>query len=86
MLGGIRGPQLLSIGLTSFYDDVVRMMGQTVQCRIGHDRIREQGDPVLRGPVAVDDHRGCEMSLGDDLIEILGLSSSERSKTKIIDD
>jgi hypothetical protein len=61
MLGGICGSQFLSIGLTSFHHDVVCMMGQTVQCGVGHNRIREQGDPVLRRPVAVDDHRGVKM-------------------------
>jgi hypothetical protein len=38
------------------------MMGQAVQSRISHDRIWEEGDPVLRGPVAVDDDRGLEMA------------------------
>jgi hypothetical protein len=31
ILAGICASQFLSIGLTSFYDDVVRMMGQMVQ-------------------------------------------------------
>jgi hypothetical protein len=60
MLVGISGSQLFSIGLTSFHDNMVRMMGHMVQSRIGHDQIREQGDPVLRGPVAVNNHRGLE--------------------------
>jgi hypothetical protein len=62
------------------------MMGQTVQSGVGHDRIWEQGDPVLRGPVAVNDHRGLQMSFSDNLIEILGLSRGKGGEAEVIDD
>ena len=61
-------------------------MGQTVQCGIGHGRIREQGDPVLRGPVAGNNDRCLQMPLGYDLIEVFGLDSCEGSEAKVIDD
>ena len=37
ILIGISRSQFLSIGLTSLYHNVVGMLGQAVQCRIGHD-------------------------------------------------
>ena len=61
-------------------------MGQPVEGGVGHHGIREQGNPVLRRPVARDHDGGFEMALRDDLIEVLGLCGAEGREAKVIDD
>ena len=53
---GISLSEFLPVGLTFFYDNMMGVVCDTVQGRVGHDRIREQGHPVLRGPVTCNDH------------------------------
>ena len=48
--------QFLSIGLSSVNHDVMSVMAQPVERRVGHDRIREQRHPVLGRPIAGDDY------------------------------
>ena len=61
-------------------------MDQAIQSRIGHHRIREQRDPILRGSITGDDHRRFEVTLSDDLIEILSLGGGQSREPKVIDD
>jgi hypothetical protein len=65
---------------------MVSVMHQTIQSRIGHYRIREQRDPILRWSITGDDHRRFEMTLSDNLVEILCLGGGQSREAKVIDD
>lgn len=70
----------------SFQDDVICVVRQPVEGGIGHDRIREKGNPVLGWPVACDDYGRPEIALGNDFIEVFCLESSESRGTEIVND
>ena len=61
-------------------------MSQSVQSRVGHNRVREQSHPVLRRSVAGDDDGGFEMSFSDQLVNVFGLNGRERGQTKVVQD
>jgi hypothetical protein len=65
---------------------MMSIMHQTIQSRVSHDRVREQRDPVLRGPVAGDNDRRFEVAFGDDLVEILCLDGGESGESEVIND
>ncbi len=61
-------------------------MCQAVEGGVGHYRIREQSHPVLRGAVTGNDHRGCKVPFGHDLVEVLGLHRGKGGKAEVIND
>jgi hypothetical protein len=61
-------------------------MGEAIEGTLGQDRVVEEGDPLLDGPVGGDDGRGAAMALDDDLVEVAGLLGVEAAKSKVIND
>ena len=51
-------------------DDLVAGVGQTVQGTVAQDRIVEQAEPFIDGPVAGDDEAGRPMTVEDEFVEI----------------
>ena len=70
----------------SFYDDLVRVVGEAVEGALGEDRVGEERDPLLDVPVAGDDGRGPAVALDDDLVEVRGLPLVESADAEVVDD
>ena len=61
-------------------------MNEPVEGRVGHDRVGEQGDPILGRTVAGDNDGSLEVPFGHDLVEVLGLDRGQCSEAEVIDD
>ena len=55
----------------SFEDDLVRVVGQTVHDGVGHDLVREDGRPVVKGSVARQDDGAGRVPAVDDHVKPL---------------
>ena len=60
------------------------MVYQSVQSRVSHDWIWEQGDPILGWSIAGNNDGELQMTLSYDLIEIFCLNGCKRRKAKVI--
>jgi hypothetical protein len=61
-------------------------MGKAIESTLGEDRVVEEGDPLLDGPVGGDDGRGAAVPLDDNLVEVAGLLRVEAAESKVIND
>ncbi len=62
------------------------VVSKAVERRVGHDRIREQGHPILGRPVARYNYRRSQVTLRYYLVDVLRLDGRQGGKPKIIDD
>jgi len=76
--------QFLPIGFSFINHNVMGMVGQAIERRVGHDRVREQGHPVLRRPVARGDNGRPQVTLGDDLADVLRLDGRESREPEVM--
>jgi hypothetical protein len=85
IVGSGLGSQSLAIGL-SFHDEMVSVVGEPVQCGVGHDRGGEERKPVGGWTIRSEHDRAAQVALGDDLVAVLGLDHGERFQAEIIED
>ena len=64
-------------------DDLVAGIRQPVQGTVAEDRVVEEAEPFLHGPVAGDDAAGDPMATDDQLVEVGGLLASEPVETRV---
>ena len=64
---------------------MMSVMSQAIQGGVGHHRVWEKGDPVLRGAIACDDDRRLEVSFCYDFVEVLSLGWAEGRESEVID-
>ncbi len=67
-------------------DDLVAGVGQAVESAVAEDRIVEEAEPFVHGPVAGDDEAGRPVAIEDELVEISGLLWGEPVQTEVVDD
>lgn len=61
-------------------------MGEAIEGALGEDRIVEQSDPLVDGPVAGDDGGGAPVAFEDDLVEVTRLFRAEAPEPEVIED
>ena len=66
--------------------DLVAGVGQPVQGAVAEDRIVEQAEPFVHGPVAGDDEAGRPVAVEDEFVEIGGLLCGEAVQSQVVQD
>ena len=71
----------------SVHEDLVAGVDQSVEQRLGDDRVREQAVPVLRRPVRGEDQRlAGDRAVADQLVEVVGVHGGVLTHREIIHD
>ena len=76
------GRQFLSVA-GPLNDDLVAGVGQAIQGAVSQDRVVEEAEPFLHGPVAGDDAAGDPVSADDQLVKVGGLLAGEPVETQV---
>ena len=79
------GRQFLSVAV-SLNDDLETGVGQAVQGAVAQDRVVEEAEPFLHGPIAGDDEAGDPVSADDQFVQIGGLMSGEPVEAQVVQD
>lgn len=67
-------------------DDLVGIVGEAIDGALGQDRVVEQRDPLVDGPVAGDESRRPAVPFEDHFIEIARLAGVEAPQSEVIDE
>ena len=79
------GRQIFSVA-GPFDDDLVAGVGQPAQGAVAQDRVFEEAEPFLHGPVADDDEAGDPMATDDQLVEVSGLLAGKAVQAQVVQD
>jgi len=60
-------------------------VGEPIERTLGQDRIVEERDPLLDGPIAGNDRRGPSVALEDHLVEVVGLLGREPAQAEVVE-
>ena len=81
----LAGPLPFSEAL-ALHDELVGVVGKSVEGALGEDRVAEERDPLVDGAVARDDGRATPVAFEDDLVEVTRLLGREASQAEVIED
>jgi hypothetical protein len=56
---------------------------EAIEGAVGEDRVVEEGDPLVHGPIARDNRGGVPIPLDEDVVEIAGLLGGEDPATAL---
>ncbi len=79
------GPLSLAIAL-AFEDDLVGVVGESVDGALGEDGIVEERDPLVDGSIGSQYRRSTAVPFEDDLVEVTGLLGIETAQREVVDD